>query len=178
MTVNGSMKLTFHPASPIVREETNAKFANAFVDLLEKVATSAKNGDASASSGNFLSNVPEGTLSLAAAALGAVGLAIHAGAWSEFFSNLAVMKENVQVKLSWCSLIVIATVWYIIQTIGIFLDLPIICLHRILKIFGMHSIFGYSLQSVIPSCSLYYGSRMFFMEVPVLWCLTLSQLHS
>lgn len=95
LTVNGSMKLTFHPASPIVSEETNAKFAEAFVDLLEKVAN---NVDASpASSGSPLSklNIPEGSLSLAAAALGAIGLAIHAGAWSEFFSNLATMKENV-----------------------------------------------------------------------------------
>lgn len=94
LTVNGSMKLTFHPASPIVSEETNAKFAGAFVDLLETVA----NVDASpATAGSPLSKlkIPEGSLSLAAAALGAVGLAIHAGAWSEFFSNLVTMKENV-----------------------------------------------------------------------------------
>ena len=41
-------------------------------------------------------NIPEGSLSLAAAGLGIIGVAIHAGAWSEFFSNLATMKENVQ----------------------------------------------------------------------------------
>jgi len=91
MTVNGSMKLTFHPASPIVSEETNSKFADAFVDLLEKVANTKS---VEASAGSF--NIPEGSLSTAAAALGAVGIAIHAGAWSEFFSNLATMKENVQ----------------------------------------------------------------------------------
>ena len=94
MTVNGSMKLTFHPASPIVSEETNSKFADAFVDLLEKVANTKS---VEASAGSF--NIPEGSLSTAAAALGAVGIAIHAGAWSEFFSNLATMKENVQVRL-------------------------------------------------------------------------------
>ncbi|KAL7517875.1 hypothetical protein ACHAWX_002753 [Stephanocyclus meneghinianus] len=95
MTVNGSMKLTFHPASPIVDEETNAKFADAFVELLEK-ASNAKASDPS-DSGNVLSQmkIPEGSLSIAAAALGIVGLAIHAGAWSEFFSNLAEMKSNV-----------------------------------------------------------------------------------
>ena len=101
------MKLTFHPASPIVSEETNAKFAGAFVDLLETVA----NVDASpATAGSPLSKlkIPEGSLSLAAAALGAIGLAIHAGAWSEFFSNLVTMKENVAVRLlfieKYCSL--------------------------------------------------------------------------
>lgn len=95
MTVNGQMKLTFHPALPIVNEETNAEFADSFVDLLEK----ASDAEVSATSepGNFLSQlkIPEGSLSLAAAVLGVVGVAIHAGAWSEFFSNLAEMKANV-----------------------------------------------------------------------------------
>ena len=40
-------------------------------------------------------NIPEGSLSFAAAGLGIVGVAIHAAAWSEFFSNLAQMKANV-----------------------------------------------------------------------------------
>ena len=95
MTVNGSMKLTFHPASPIVSDETNAKFADAFVELLEK-ASSAK-ASAAPEGGNLLFpiKIPEGTLSIAAAALGLVGIAIHAGAWSEFFSNLTEMKANV-----------------------------------------------------------------------------------
>jgi len=29
--------LTFHPAMPIVTEETNAKFADAFVELIETI---------------------------------------------------------------------------------------------------------------------------------------------
>jgi len=89
------MKLTFHPASPIVSEETNANFADAFVDVL-KIVANTKNVE----EGSFLSklSIPEGSLSLAAAGLGAFGIAIHAGAWSEFFSNLATMKENVQVR--------------------------------------------------------------------------------
>jgi len=99
ITVNGSMKLTFHPASPIVSEETNAEFADAFVDLVEKVA---KN-----SSRNFLSNlnIPTNLLTPAAAAFGAGGVAIHAGAWSEFLSNLAIMKDNVQVRNPYCHMI-------------------------------------------------------------------------
>ena len=35
---------------------------------------------------------------LAAAALGVTGVAIHSRAWSEFFSNLTAMEENVQVS--------------------------------------------------------------------------------
>jgi hypothetical protein len=101
MTVNGSMKLTFHPASPIVDEETNSNFADAFVELLEKVS----NAEASATPepDNFLSRlqIPEGSLSIAAAALGVAGLAIHAGAWSEFFANLAEMKANVANQDFW-----------------------------------------------------------------------------
>jgi hypothetical protein len=75
------MKLTFNPAAPIVSEQTNAEYADAFVELVEKVVASSS----SSSSGNFLSNlnISEGSLSLAAPA------------WSEFFTNLSIMKENV-----------------------------------------------------------------------------------
>ena len=33
------MKMTFHPAMPIVSEETNARFADAFLELIETVVT-------------------------------------------------------------------------------------------------------------------------------------------
>ena len=93
ITVDGSMKLTFNPPSPIVSEETNAEYADAFVELLENVVASSSSSPA----GNFSSNlnISEGLLSLVAAACGAVSIAIYAGAWSEFFTNLAVMKDNV-----------------------------------------------------------------------------------
>ena len=39
LTIGGEMKLTFHPAMPIVSEETNAKFADAFVELMELVSS-------------------------------------------------------------------------------------------------------------------------------------------
>lgn len=32
------MKFTFHPPSPLVNEETNKRFADAFIELLETVA--------------------------------------------------------------------------------------------------------------------------------------------
>ena len=91
ITVNGSMKLTFMSASPIISDEELADFADAFIDLLENVTnyTTRK---------SFISkmSIPEGSLTLPIAALGVVGVAIHAGAWSEFFSNIATMKENIQ----------------------------------------------------------------------------------
>ena len=37
MTVGGSMKLTVHPASPIVNEQTKSEFADAFVGLPEEL---------------------------------------------------------------------------------------------------------------------------------------------
>ena len=39
LTLGDEMKLTFHPAMPIVSEETNAKFADAFVELIETVSS-------------------------------------------------------------------------------------------------------------------------------------------
>lgn len=89
------MKLTFNPASPIVSEDVNAQYADAFVELIEKVISSSSSS--ASPSENFLSNlnISEGSLSFAAAACGAIGVAIHAGAWSEFFTNLSVMKDNV-----------------------------------------------------------------------------------
>ena len=93
ITVNGSMKLTFNAASPIVGEGTLAEFADAFIDLLEKVTKHATRN-------NTFSNlrIPEGSLILPATVLGELGIAIHWGAWSEFFSNIATMKENIQVR--------------------------------------------------------------------------------
>jgi len=37
LTIGGEMKLTFHPAMPIVSEETNAEFADAFVEMIETI---------------------------------------------------------------------------------------------------------------------------------------------
>lgn len=91
ITVNGSMNLTFKAASPIVSDEKIADFADAFIDLLDKVSKNA-------SRSNFLSklSIPEGVLTLPIASLGVVSVGTHAGAWSEFFSNIATMKENIQ----------------------------------------------------------------------------------
>ncbi len=96
ITVNDSMKLTFNAASPIVSEEALAEFADTFIDLLEKVTKNAPRN-------NFFSNLNlQGSLTFPATALGVGGVAIHAEAWSEFFSNIETMRENIQVRFRCC----------------------------------------------------------------------------
>ena len=90
MTVNGEMKLTFHPASPIVSDATNEEFADAFVGVLEKAANTKVSAIDS-----IMSSVPNSILPLIAAGYGIFGIAIHSEAWSEFFYNLSIMKDNV-----------------------------------------------------------------------------------
>jgi hypothetical protein len=95
LTVDGEMKMTFHPVSPIVSEETNARFADAFVDLLEivsgvKDASSEEEIDDQTNSAPLL---PENALPLATAVLGTV--LTHAHAWSEFFASVMQMKDNI-----------------------------------------------------------------------------------
>lgn len=91
------MQCTFHPASPPVSEETNAEFADAFMDMLETVA-GIKGEPISEESGftNPLSKLPKNTLSGATALIGACAVATHAGAYQQFFQSLAQMRENVQ----------------------------------------------------------------------------------
>ena len=92
MTVGGSMKPTFHHASPIVSERTNLKLADAFVGLLEEAAVAGDDAGTAASGGPpDVPGVPSltaaarltgalgGAPGLVVAALGVVGVAIHAG---------------------------------------------------------------------------------------------------
>ena len=150
ITVNGSMKLTFNAASPIVSEGTLAEFADAFIDLLEKVTKNSPRN-------NIFSNlrIPEGSLTLPAAALGVGGVAIHAGAWSEFFSNIATMKENIQVRFGLPIVVAAEEPASLVDTFADFVS-P----QRILKISGMRSTFGYSSPLVIPFCNRFCGSAM------------------
>lgn len=91
------MQCTFHPASPLVSEETNAKFADAFMDLLETVIgikhtlLDEKPGFA-----NPLESLPENSLAGGASILGFGAVASHAGAWSQFFQSVMQMKEAVE----------------------------------------------------------------------------------
>ena len=103
-TIHGEMKLTFHPAKPIVSEETNAAFADAFVELLEVAAgvkepastdTKAEMMTNGGEDGGPLSKFPPNFLSLAALAFSIGGIAIHGGAWADFFQSVGQMKANV-----------------------------------------------------------------------------------
>uniref|UniRef100_A0A7S4QK39 Condensation domain-containing protein n=1 Tax=Ditylum brightwellii TaxID=49249 RepID=A0A7S4QK39_9STRA len=107
MTVQGSMDFTFHPASPIVPKDVNAKYADAFIDLLELVSggertnpTSTKNENKGNMIMNFaqsnpLDNIPEWSLGTVAAALGLVGIAIHWDAWVQFIDNFKIIRQAV-----------------------------------------------------------------------------------
>ena len=95
-TINGEMKLTFHPAKPIISEETNAAFADAFIDLLEVAAGVKEPSTEKAEMSNgLLSMIPSNALSLAALAFSIGGVAIHGGAWADFFHSINEMKANV-----------------------------------------------------------------------------------
>ena len=87
MTVDGEMRCTFNPASPIVSEETNAAFADAFMGVLETVAN---NKGTSSSSFNTWSLLPPLT-----ALAGAGTVATHYDAYIDFYKSIMEMKANV-----------------------------------------------------------------------------------
>jgi hypothetical protein len=93
------MQLTFNPVEPIVSEETNSKFANAFVDLLEIVAGTHTDIDAGLigdEKESLLSRLPDNTLTLATTLLGLAAVATHAGAWADFFQSVMQMKADIE----------------------------------------------------------------------------------
>jgi hypothetical protein len=97
LTVGGELKMTFHPASPIISEETNARFANAFVDLLEIVA-GVKDASSEEDIDDQMNSAPplsENALPIATAVVGAAAVASHAQAYSAFFSSVMQMKDNI-----------------------------------------------------------------------------------
>jgi hypothetical protein len=97
MTIGGEMKLTFHPAGPIVSDETSAQFADAFVELLEIVAgVKQVSVESSNALGNPLDLIPKNSLAFATAAIGTAVLLTHAGAYANFFQSVMQMKENIE----------------------------------------------------------------------------------
>lgn len=97
LTVNGEIKFTFHPAAPIVDEDTNAKFADAFIDTLEIVA-GVKDVPSSESP---LDKLPKGILAKTVTAAGAASLLTHAGAYASFFQSVMEMKANASPEDFW-----------------------------------------------------------------------------
>jgi hypothetical protein len=79
---------------PLVTEETNAKFADAFMDILEIVAGTKqpKKSDIAVSSS---SATLENAFTFACTALGVAAVASHAEAWADFFRSVAEMRANV-----------------------------------------------------------------------------------
>ena len=90
MTVGGEMMCTFHPAAPIVSEEFNTKFADSFIETLEIVAGTKK----VEVTDEFSFSLPEGSLALAAAAIGSLAVASHAGGFFSFYQSVMEMKAN------------------------------------------------------------------------------------
>eukprot|EP00536_Pseudo-nitzschia_multiseries_P011453 jgi/Psemu1/297863/fgenesh1_pm.391_\ len=108
ITVNGEMKFTFHPASPIVSGQTNEQFADSLLDVLkvvsgsdEDLVSTSKNSGSSSSNGSGGDNggplgfLPKNSLALVATAIGSLAVLSHAGAYADFFSSLQEMKANV-----------------------------------------------------------------------------------
>jgi hypothetical protein len=99
MTVDGKLHFTFNPVDPIVDEETNSKFADNFIEILETITETRQNNvamDDNAMSTNLLSQLPENSLTLATAFIGLIAVASHGGAWIDFFHSVAEMKGNIE----------------------------------------------------------------------------------
>jgi hypothetical protein len=91
------MQCTFHPASPVVSEETNVKFAAAYMELLERVAGMEHSpSDEKQKFVDPLESLPENYLAGVASIIGFFAVSQHAGAWSQFFRSIAQMKEAVE----------------------------------------------------------------------------------
>lgn len=100
MSVNDEIKFTFHPAAPIVDEETNAKFADSFIEMLE-IVSGVKDVPASDSP---LDPLPKGFLTKSAAAIGFVSLLTHAGAYASFFHSVMEMKAAAAPEDFWSAM--------------------------------------------------------------------------
>jgi hypothetical protein len=97
------MKLTFHPATPIVSAETNERFADAIVDLLELVS-GVKDVKVEETSMNPLEILPDNVLALAAAAVGTTALLSHSGGYVHFIQSVMEMKSHVEPSEFWPAL--------------------------------------------------------------------------
>jgi hypothetical protein len=93
MTVGGEMKCTFHPAAPIVSEETNAKFADAFIDTLEIVA--GTKGESQTLGGLEAPELPSNVLPAITAVLGAFAIGVHADGFGNFYNSVMEMQANI-----------------------------------------------------------------------------------
>jgi hypothetical protein len=91
ITVNGSLKLTFHPVEPIVDSTTSARFADAFLELLETISNKPVPHvvDTKETVQSFIRTLPT-----IAASLGVISVLSHANAWFAFLTSIAEMKAQ------------------------------------------------------------------------------------
>lgn len=100
LTVNGEMKLTFHPAAPLVDEATNGQFADSLLELLETVAGTRD----VPMSDSPLDALPEGLLVKATTLIGSAALLSHAPGYLSFFESVLQMKNSVEPADFWPAL--------------------------------------------------------------------------
>lgn len=108
MTVDGEFKFTFHPMSPVVSQETNDKFADAFVELLQVVAkgeTAEKEcAEVGKDESSVFSALQSNFLPILTAALGTFAVASHANGYQDFFNSVLEMKRNTSPEEFWPAL--------------------------------------------------------------------------
>ncbi len=103
LTVNGELKLTFHPVSPIVSRKNSKHFADAYIELLKSIAVEIDGMKTVVDEEKRFSQ--DTILGLLAAGAVFCGVAIHWDAWSHFVSSLIAMRENTpDVKDFWDAL--------------------------------------------------------------------------
>jgi len=103
LTINDEIKLTFHPAAPIVNEDTNEQFANSFIKLLELVASSDSSEEDDdllslspiESLKQFVPKIPKNSLVGAVSIWGVVAVGSHWTAYTQFFTSIMEMKSNI-----------------------------------------------------------------------------------
>ena len=104
LTVGGELKFTFNPISPVVSSETNMKFADSFVDLLEVMAETKEPSLDTIGTDGEKPLLPPNALTIATSVLGLAAVLSHAGAWSSFFTSVAQMKANSPDEEFWAAL--------------------------------------------------------------------------
>ena len=103
MMVDGSLKMTFHPMSPVVSAETNKAFADAFMNLLQVIPKKQPQGVVEAT-GETMAILRNIAMPISAAVAGTLAIASHAGAYADFSQYVMEMKQNADSSEFWPAL--------------------------------------------------------------------------
>ena len=105
LTLDGELRLTFNPVSPIVSDGLNANFVDSFVQLLEVVAGTKKVSVTNKLEDSaFLTFAKENALPLLALVVGSATVSSHASAWADLFSSIVEMRRNTEPEEFWSAL--------------------------------------------------------------------------